>query len=310
MRPPVRRNRGHDVIIVGGGMAGLTAAWHAARLGLSAILVERDFIFGGQLATIASVEGFPATGAVSGVDLATRLVEYITVAGVQIVHGEASGIEPDGRGFLLASEGQTYRGKAILVSSGARLRKLGVPGEAELAGSGVSHCADCDGALFRGRDTVVVGGGNAALHEALILAGFCKTVYIVVRGELRASRAYIDRARNKTNIQFVWDHAVEAIDGQAVVSGVKLTNVKTGERRGLPCSGVFVFIGTVPNTEFLPKSIRLDNDGRIVTNGAFQTSVPDVYAVGAVRSGYTGELVCATGEAVAAIRQVASANGA
>jgi thioredoxin reductase (NADPH) len=194
-----------------------------------------------------------------------------------------------------------------VAASGAVLRKLDVPGESELQGKGVSHCADCDGALYRTQDVIVIGGGDSALQEALVLSSFCRTVKIVVRSRLRARRKYIEMAKGAANISFVWDSVVENIVGGKGVEGVALRNVKSGAVTEHACTGVFPFIGVVPQTAYLPASVRRDPDGCIVTDARFRTSLPAIYAVGAVRSEYGGQLVNAAAEGVAAIGDIASA---
>ena len=197
------------------------------------------------------------------------------------------------------------RTRRVIVATGARLRTLGLPQEEALRGRGVSQCAHCDGAFFRGQDVVVVGGGDAALQEALVLAAACRTVTIIARSRLRAKQGYVERAGGTTNVRFVWDSVVDAVLGDGTVSGVRLRNVKSGALSELACTGVFPFIGVEPNSEFLPVSVRRDASGRVLTDANLRASEPAVFAIGAVRAGYSGELVNAAGEAAAAVATIA-----
>jgi thioredoxin reductase (NADPH) len=177
------------------------------------------------------------------------------------------------------------------------LRPLDVPGADALRGKGVSQCAHCDGYFFKGQDVIVLGGGDSALQETLVLAPLCRTVTIVVRSRLRARQVYVERAAGAANVKFIWDSEVDAVLGNGTVSGVRLRNIRTGERSEIACAGVFPFIGVEPNTEFLPTSIRRDDSGRVITDERMRTAEPSIFAIGALRSGFSGELTGATGEA-------------
>ena len=302
----VRRRRDiWDVVVVGGGIAGLTAAWYAARRGLATALFESQPNCGGQVATVNLLDDWPAVGESSGVELAASLVDKLGGQGVEVSYHPVSALAP-GKGLLrVEAGGRTLRARRLIVATGARLRTLGVPQEDTLRGKGVSQCAHCDGYFFRGQDVVVVGGGDAALQEALVLASGCRTVTIVARSRLRAKQGYVERAAGATNVRFVWDSVVDAVLGEGTVSGVRLRNVKSGAVTELACSGIFPFIGVEPNSGFLPPSVRRDESGRVLTDGSLRTSEPSVFAIGAVRAGYSGELVNAAGEAAAAIATIA-----
>lgn len=296
----VRRRHGrYDVLVIGGGVSGLTAAQHAARSGLSTALIEGAPLFGGQIATVEQIDGYPATGALSGVDLAVDLVERCRSLGVVFHQAAIESLTAGGGGLVALAAGERHRARAVVVASGARLRQLGVPGESELLGNGVSQCAWCDGHLFRGQDVAVVGGGDAAAQEALVLAGVCRTVYLVARGPLRAKADYVNRLTRLGNVEFVWGCEVDAILGGSAVEGVRLQGVRDGSQRELACTAVFPFIGSIPNSEFLPSDVTLE-DGYVVTDAEFATSLPGVFAAGAVRRGYGGHVAEAVGEAVSA----------
>ena len=304
----MKRRRGTwDVLVVGAGIAGLTAAWHAALRGLSVAVLEGERGVGGQVATVNVLTGWPSAQDVAGHALASALVQRLRSEGAELIPHAATDVSLQDDCASVATTGEGQRARRVVAASGAVLRPLGVPGEAELQGKGVSHCADCDGALYRAHDVIVVGGGDAALQEALVLSPFCRTVKIVVRSGLRAKRRYIEMAKGAANISFVWDSVVDKIVGNGAVEGVAVRNVKDGRVMEHACTGVFPFIGVVPQTAYLPAAVRRDQAGCIVTDDRLRTSWPAIYAVGAVRSQYDGQLVNAAAEGVAAIGDIASA---
>ncbi len=300
-----RRRDIWDVVVVGGGIAGLTAAWYAARRGLATALFESQPNCGGQVATVNVLDDWPSLGETSGVELAAALVDKLHGQAVEVSYQPVQRLVTGNALLRVEAEGHALRARRVIVASGARLRTLGLPQEEALRGKGVSQCAHCDGHFFRGQDVVVVGGGDAALQEALVLASGCRTVTVVARSRLRAKQGYVERAAGAMNIRFVWDTVVDAILGDGTVSGVRLRNVKSAALTELACAGVFPFIGVVPNSAFLPPSVRRDETGRVLTDERLRTSEPSVFAIGAVRAGYTGELVNAAGEAAAAVATIA-----
>jgi len=293
-----------EIAVIGAGLAGLSAARHAARLGRLVTLFEGSGLFGGLVATIDEVDGIPVPGKFSGQDLAMHLLEDARTAGVQVVSASVAKIELDKRLSLTDQENKTYHPEAIIVASGASLRKLGVPSEEEFTGRGVSRCATCDGGFFRGQDVVVVGGGDSAVQEALMLARTSRRVMMVCRSPLKAKRDYIERLAARENVVFIWDSEVSAILGHDGVSGVRLRNVKDGTFSDIDCAGLFPFIGEAPNTEFVPASL-LTATKHIKTVSGLATSDSRVYAVGAVRAEYGGNVVQAMAEGVGAAESVA-----
>lgn len=302
-----RRRDIWDVAVVGGGIGGLTAAWYCARRGLPTALLESEGMLGGQVATVNALDDWPATGEVSGVQLATDLNEKLGLNAVEVSHEPvvSVGAAPQPGLLALKTETRTLRARRVIAAAGAKLRVLNVAGAERLRGKGVSQCAHCDGYFFKGQDVAVVGGGDSALQEALVLAPLVRTVTIVVRSRLRAKRAYIERAASTPNLKFLWDREVDAVLGNGTVTGVRLRDVHSGATSELACTGVFPFIGVEPNTAFLPPSIRRDDSGRVVTDERMRTADPAIFAIGALRSGFSGELTGVVGEAAVAAATIA-----
>ncbi|MGO9932548.1 MAG: NAD(P)/FAD-dependent oxidoreductase [Steroidobacteraceae bacterium] len=288
-----------EVAVIGGGLAGLCAARHAARLGRLVTLFEASGFFGGLLATIDEVDGLPVPGKFSGQDLATHLLQDARKSAVQVTQAGIAKIELNTRLALTDDSNRSYHPEAIIIASGASARMLGVPGEEEFAGKGVSRCAACDGEFFRGQDVVVVGGGDGAAQEALMLARTSRRVIMVCRSPLKAKRDYVERLAARENVGFLWDSEVGAILGVDAVTGVRLRNVKDGTSSEVECAGLFPFIGATPNSGFAPQSM-LTATGHIRTAAGLATSDPRVFAVGAVRAEYGGNVVQAMAEGVAA----------
>lgn len=293
-----------EVAVIGGGLAGLSAARHAARLGYLVTLFESSGLYGGQVATVDEVEGLPLPGQFSGQDIAIHLLEEARKVGVQIRETLVTKIETGERLNLADEEGQIFHPEAVIVAAGASLRKLGVPHEEDFTGRGVSHCAACDGGFFRGQDVVVVGGGDAAVHEALLLTKTSRKVIMVCRSPLKAKREYIEKIAAKENVEFIWDSEVSAILGEDGVTGVRLRHVKQGTSTDIECAGIFPFIGVTPNSACVPAALRSPS-GHIQTGPGLATADPRLFAVGAVRAGYGGNAVQAMAEGVEAAEAVA-----
>ena len=303
-----RRRDIWDVVVVGGGIGGLTAAWYCARRGLPTALIEAEGMLGGQVATVNTIDDWPSAEEVSGVGLATAMNEKLANNAVEITHEPVHSVSvgADQGLVLVKTESRTFRTRRVIAAAGAKLRSLDVPGAEALRGKGVSQCAHCDGYFFKGQDVVVVGGGDSAIQEALVLAPLARSVTIVVRSKLKAKRAYIERAASAASVKFIWDSEVDAVLGNGTVSGVRLRNVKDQKTTELACTGVFPFIGVEPSTAFLPPSVRRDDSGRVITDDRMRTNEPALFAVGALRSGFSGELTGAAGEAALAAATIAS----
>jgi len=275
----------YDLIVIGEGVSGLACAGHARRAGLSVATFESN-LFGGLVLNVNELDGYP--GAESGTNLASELMQANSDAGVASIQEEVTAVSSAGGGFEIAAGG-VYGARQVVIASGARLRKLGVPGEREFEGRGVSSCADCDAPMFQDEEVVVVGGGDSALQEALVLAKFCRKVHVVHRGDrLRAQKYLEERADADPKISFMWKTTVEAILGGKMVEKVRVR--RNGNTEEIAAAGVFAYVGLEPNAACAPSGSRRDGHGHLVANDALETSTPGVWAIGAVRAGYSGLL--------------------
>ncbi|MEO8540149.1 MAG: thioredoxin-disulfide reductase [bacterium] len=291
-----------DIAIIGGGGAGLTAAVYAARARRSTIVFEGN-VTGGQIATTDVVENYPGfPDGINGFDLAQNILKQAEKFGARLEYAKVEKIERQADGaFLLSTESAQFRARAVVVTSGADYNKLGIPGEGEFVGKGVSYCATCDAAFFGGQDVIVVGGGDAALDEGLFITRYAKTVTIVHRRDsLRASAILQERAKANEKIRFTWDTVVESIHGKDAVDHVVLKNVKTGVKTEHPTTGVFVFIGQVPNSHLLKGLVELDAGGHALVDLQMKTSVPGLFVAGDVRTQAARQLISAAGDGATA----------
>lgn len=293
-----------DVAIIGGGPAGLTAALYAGRARMSVKVIE-GMGTGGQMFTTSVVENYPGLGVVDGPTISQKMEEQARNWGAEIVFGRVLGItgSPD-EGFTLEMDGQDpIKARTIIVASGSHPRKLGVPGEEEFLGRGVSYCATCDGAFFRNKRVVVVGGGDSALEEGHFLTRYASEVLVVHRrDQFRASPYLVERAE-RSGMKFILDSVVEEIKGSQSVSEVVVRNVKTNEVRSIQADGVFVYIGMVPNTDFLSGVVELDEWGFIAAGEDCCTSMPGIYAAGDVRHKPLRQIVTAVADGAVAAMQ-------
>lgn len=287
-----------EVIIVGGGPAGLTAGLYTSRLGLETALIERS-VPGGQMVNARLIENYPGFPAgISGFDLASLMQEQASKFGLQTVAADVTGIEPGGNHRILTSEG-AYESRAVILAVGSEYRRLGVPGEQAFAGRGVSYCATCDGPLFRDEAVAVIGGGDTAVSDALELAQHAGKVYLVHRrDQLRASRVLQQRVLSHPKVEPVWNTVVVEMTGDAMLQGLKLRNVKSGDESHLPVAGAFVAVGLVPQTRTFAPILELTGTGQVITDGLLATSVPGIFAAGDVRRDSTRQIAGAVGDGV------------
>ncbi|MBZ9714688.1 thioredoxin-disulfide reductase [Deinococcus multiflagellatus] len=277
----------YDVVIVGGGPAGLTAAIYTGRASLKTLILEKG-LPGGQIAQTEEVENYPGfPEPISGMELASRMQQQAEKFGGVIEMDEVQAIVRDEHDheypFTVTGYGGTYRAKAVILATGANPKRLNVPGEEHFWGKGVSTCATCDGFFYRGKKVVVVGGGDAAVEEGLFLTKFADEVTLIHRRDtLRANKVAQARAFANPKMKFIWDTAVEEIQGDDTVTGVRLKNLKTGEVTDMATDGVFIFIGHVPNTEFVKDTVNLRPDGYVDVTDEIYTSVPMLFAAGDV----------------------------
>jgi len=294
----------YDVVIIGGGPAGLTAGLYTSRAKLDTLLIER-MIMGGQVMTTTKVENYPGfPGGIDGPDLMVRFQEHCQEFGLQVEYGEVENLHDRGAEKVVVVDGREIRTRAVIVTTGAEPRKLGIPGEQELTGRGVSYCATCDGAFFRNVPVAIVGGGDTAAEEALFLTRFASKVTLIHRrDQLRATRVLQDRLAANEKIEILWNTTVERVEGDA--SGLKAAETRdlvSGERRMLPLEGLFVAVGVTPKAHFLADILKLDADGHILTDAECRTSMPGVFAAGDVRKKILKQIATAVGDgAVAAI---------
>ncbi|KKB38661.1 thioredoxin-disulfide reductase [Bacillus thermotolerans] len=287
----------YDVAIIGAGPAGMTAAVYTSRANLSTVMIERG-VPGGQMANTEEVENYPGYDHILGPDLSNKMFEHAKKFGAEYAYGDIKEIV-DGKEYKIIKAGaKDFKARSVIIATGAEWKKVGVPGEEELTGRGVSYCAVCDGAFFKDRELIVVGGGDSAVEEGTYLTRFAKKVTIVHRrDELRAQKILQDRAFKNEKVDFIWSHTVKEIhekDGK--VGSVTLVSTETGEEREMPIDGVFIYVGMKPISKPFV-SLGITNEaGYIVTNDQMETEVPGIYAAGDVRDKTLRQIVTATGD--------------
>lgn len=274
----------HDIIIVGGGPAGLTAGLYAARAGADVLLLEAGMP-GGQASTTDRIENYPGfPEGVGGPDLAMAMEKQATQFGLHIRYERVTALSLKGEVKRVTTEEETLEAKAVILAMGSQSRRLSVPGEDELSGRGVSWCATCDGALFRGKTVAVIGGGNAAVEEALYLSALCPQVHLIHRrDEFRAEHVLGERAKANSRISIHWDNVVEAFEGENKLEALRLKNVKTGQSQSVTASGAFVAIGKLPDTALVADQLPFNESGYIIAGEDTRTGLRGVYAAGDLR---------------------------
>lgn len=287
----------YDVVIIGAGPAGMTAALYASRANLSVVMLDRG-IYGGQMNNTADIENFPGFKSVLGPDLSKDMYESSTQFGAEYAYGSVESIRDDGATKLVKTDmGDEFEAKVVIIGTGSEYKKLGVPGEEDFSGRGVSYCAVCDGAFFKGTDVVVVGGGDSAIEEGLYLTQLASKVTVIHRrDQLRAQKIIQDRAFANPKMEFVWNSNVTEVVGEGKVTGVKVNNNQTGEDSFIEAAGVFIYVGVKPMTAAFADLGILDEQGWIPTDDHMHTRVPGILAVGDVRKKDLRQITTAVGD--------------
>lgn len=292
----------YDMIIIGGGPAGLTAALYAVRAGLDTVLLERLSV-GGQMALTDDIDNYPGfEEGIDGFTLGMKMQQSAERFGSKTEYDEVSGVDFSEPIKKVKTANGVFCGKTVLIASGANPRELGVKDEKNLIGKGVHYCAHCDGRFYKDKTVVVVGGGNSAAADALYLSRLAQKVYVLHRRDmLRATKVYHEPLMKAENVEFIWNSTVEEFIADNRVNGVKIRNVTDGSIRELICDGVFVSIGRKPATEFLKEAVNLDENGYVVADESTRTNVDGVYAVGDVRTKVLRQVVTAVSDGAVAI---------
>ncbi|MBI5102716.1 MAG: thioredoxin-disulfide reductase [Nitrospirae bacterium] len=288
----------YDVIIVGGGPAGLSAGLYSKRAALKTVLFEKGLL-GGQIAISKDVDNYPGVEGITGFDLAERMARQARSFGLEVEQEEVASVAAGGAMHSVRlGDGRVLKSIALILAAGGSVRKLGVPGESEYLGSGVSYCATCDGFFFRDKTVAVVGGGDTAVEEALYLAKLTRKVYLVHRKDtLRAGRLLQARLRSEPKIEIIWDTVVRQIRGaRGAVVSVSLENLRTAETHDLPADGVFIFIGYSPNNQLIPDEVRMNERGFVITDDRCETNVPGIFAIGDLRQKFANQIVIAAAD--------------
>ncbi|MDN7247284.1 thioredoxin-disulfide reductase [Planococcus shenhongbingii] len=298
-------NNTYDVIIIGAGPAGMTAAVYTSRANLSTLMLERG-IPGGQMANTEEIENYPGFEHILGPDLSNKMFEHAKKFGAEYAYGDVKEIIDGEEYKTIIAGSKEYKARAIIITTGAEYKKMGIPGENELGGRGVSYCAVCDGAFFKQKNLVVVGGGDSAVEEGVYLTRFADKVTIVHRrDELRAQKILQDRAFANDKIDFIWSHTVKEInDENGKVGSVTLVSTKDGNEQEFEADGVFIYIGMLPLTKPFADLGILNDEGYVVTNEKMETAVPGIYAAGDVREKMLRQVVTATGDGSIAAQAV------
>lgn len=295
-----------DLIIIGSGPAGLTAGIYAERAKMDTIVIERNYMSGGQIIDTYEVDNYPGLPGINGFDLAQKMREHADKLGVDFVNAEVKRVEDLGDVKRIYTDKEVYEAKAVLFTSGAGHSKLGIPGEDTYGGKGVSYCATCDGAFYRCKDVAVIGGGNVAVEDAIFLARGSRKVYVVHRrDELRAIKSLQEQLFAMDNVKMVWDSvATEIVGNDGKTSGVRVHNKKTGTDKVLPVDGVFVAVGIVPNTELFKGICAMDDRGYIIAGEDGKTNTPGFFVAGDARTKQVRQVATAVGDGASVVSSI------
>lgn len=296
-----------DVIVIGAGPAGLAAGIYAKRAGLDVLVLNVSPVSGGQILNTYEVDNYPGLPGISGMDLGESMRAHCDKLGVEFASGRVSAINDIEGGKELVTKKVTYQTKNVIIATGASNQKLGVPGEAELLGAGVSYCATCDGAFFKGKTVAVVGGGDVALEDAIYLARGCEKVYLIHRRDTFRGQAVLAAEVKQTpNIEILYDTVVESINGESLVESVNIKSTKEEKRDTIKVDGIFIAVGTVPNTAGIAGLPKLDERGYIVAGEDCKTSDPKIFAAGDVRTKILRQVVTAVADGACAVTSIGS----
>ncbi len=288
----------YDVVVIGAGPGGMTAALYAARANLKVAMLDRG-VYGGQMNNTDGIENYPGFTSIKGPELGEKMYQSATNTGVEFVYGDVQKVTFDDEHFKhIQTDSDELVAKAVIIATGSTNRKLGIPGEEEFSGKGVSYCAVCDGAFFKDQDVSVIGGGDSSISEGLYLANLADKVTVVHhRNKLRAQRILQDRAFDNQKMDFTWDSDVtEIIGNENQVTGIKVHNKKTDQDEVVPTSGVFIYVGNIPNSQAFTNLKITDEAGWIKTNDEMETAIPGIYAVGDVRQKKLRQITTAVGD--------------
>ena len=286
-----------DVIIIGSGPAGMGTALYARRAGMDTLILDATGMPGGQITTTYEVDNYLGLPGINGFDMAMAFQDHVKKFGAEIKSGAVTGIEKKEKYFVVKTKDAEYETKTVVLAAGASHNKLMVEGEDEFSGKGVSYCATCDGAFYRGKTTVVVGGGDVAVEDAIFLARGCEKVYLVHRrDQLRSAKILQDRLMKLGNVEIIWDSVVEKIDGKESVEFVHIFNKKTGEKRTISAQGVFIAVGIHPNTENFKGVVDMDEAGYIIAGEMGETNVPGIFVAGDTRTKELRQVITAVAD--------------
>ena len=296
----------YDVIIIGSGPAGLSAAIYAKRAELSVMVIEKAGLSGGQIINTYEVDNYPGIPGIGGFELSLKFREHADKLGATFVNGEVTDFSLEGNIKVVSVDnGERYSAKSVVIATGGAPRHLNVPGEDELSGMGVSYCATCDGAFFKNKTVAVIGGGDVAVEDAIFLARICKQVYVVHRrDQFRASKSIATRLMDMENVTVLWDSIVEKINGEDKVESIDVNNLKSNEKTSYEVAGVFIAVGYLPNSEAYKKVVATDEAGYIIAGESCETTIPGIFAAGDVRTKDLRQIITAAADGANAITAV------
>jgi thioredoxin reductase (NADPH) len=292
----------YDLIIIGSGPAGLSAAIYAQRAMLNTLVIEKSVMSGGQVLNTYEVDNYPGYKGINGFDLGIKFREHADALGAKFVEESVTKLIVDEQVKKVVTNKQTYETKSVIIATGARYRKLDVPGEAEFAGMGVSYCATCDGAFFRNKTTCVIGGGDVAVEDAIFLARMCQKVYLIHRrDEFRAAKSLQEKLFSLENVEIIWDSKVKQINGEGQVKSIEIVHVKSNEEKTIDTDGVFVAVGIIPNSDEFEDVVAMNEQKYIIAEEDCVTNIEGIYAAGDIRTKMLRQIITAASDGASAV---------